>query len=231
MTACWWSLLDGYYMRLPLPISSTSPQATTGPAPASPPVSPDPYWHLKAVFETDPRLGCELLFRKYYAPLCSHAIRLVYAKETAEDIVSEVFCNFWTNKVYLTIDSAYPAYLFQAVRYRAYNYLRWELTKSQQSTDERIDDLIDSRSSPSEMMQYDELRGKIEKAIEQLPPQCRRVFLLSRFEGRKYSEIADELSIATKTVEAHMSKALTLLRTVLKDEWVWSVALLLGTQA
>jgi RNA polymerase sigma-70 factor (ECF subfamily) len=188
-------------------------------------------WPLKKLFATDPRQACELLFRTYYAPLCSHAARVVYAKETAEDIVSEVFCNFWKNKVYLTIDTSFQAYLFRAVRYRAYNYLRWELTKSRRSSDDRIDDLADSRSLPLEIMQYDELQRNIEKAIDELPPQCRRVFLLSRFEGRKYGEIADELNIALKTVEAHMSKALSLLRTVLKDEWVWSLTLFFVLQA
>ncbi|QKZ13617.1 RNA polymerase sigma-70 factor [Spirosoma sp. KUDC1026] len=193
--------------------------------------STDLDWPLKTLFATDPHQACELLFRTYYASFCSHAVRLVYARETAEDIVSEVFCNFWKNKVYLAIDTSFQAYLFRAVRYRAYNYLRWEITKSRQSSDDRIDDVADSRSLPVEIMQYDELQRSIEKAIDELPPQCRRVFLLSRFEGRKYSEIADELNIALKTVEAHMSKALTQLRTVLKDEWVWSLALFFGLQA
>ncbi|GAB3759897.1 RNA polymerase sigma-70 factor [Spirosoma pomorum] len=188
-------------------------------------------WPLKSLFSTDPQQACELLFRTYYAPLCSHAARLVYARETAEDIVSEVFYNFWKNKVYLTIDTSFQAYLFRAVRYRAYNHLRWEMTRSRQSSDDRIDDLADSKAQPLEIMQYDELQRNIEKAIEELPPQCRRVFLLSRFEGRKYGEIADELKIAPKTVEAHMTKALSLLRTVLKEEWVWSLTLFLGIQA
>lgn len=194
-------------------------------------MEPDADWHLRTVFETNPRQGCELLFRKYYGPLCSHVVRSVYAKETAEDIVSEVFCNFWKNKVYLTIDTSYHAYLFRAVRYRTLNYLRWELTKSRQSSDDQMDDLTDYRPSPSEIVQYDELHHKVEQAINKLPPQCKRAFLLSRFEGKKYQEIADELNIGIKTVETHMSKALTTLRTALKDEWIWGVALFLSTQA
>lgn len=96
---------------------------------------PDADWHLKALFETDPTAGCELLFRKYYAALCSQASRYVYARETAEDIVSEVFYNFWKDQTYRQVTASYQAYLFKAVRYRVLNYLRWELGKSRRSTD------------------------------------------------------------------------------------------------
>ncbi|WP_176454209.1 sigma-70 family RNA polymerase sigma factor [Siphonobacter sp. BAB-5385] len=78
--------------------------------------------------------------------------------------------------------------------------------------------VADYQPSPAEMVQFDELQRKIEQTIEQLPSQCKRVFLLSRFENRKYQEIADELQISIKTVETHISKALSTLRLVLKDE-------------
>lgn len=185
-------------------------------------------WHLQEVFETEPRQGCELLFRKYYEPLCSHAIRFVYAKETAEDIVSEVFLNFWKNQAYHSVTTSFQAYLFRAVRYRAYNYMRWEMSKSRRSVDAQEANLADHSPSPAEVIQYDELHRKVEQAIETLPPQCKRVFLLSRFEGKRYQEIADELDIGLKTVETHVSKALTLLRTTLKDEWTLAVLWLLS---
>ena len=184
-------------------------------------------WHLNHLFATDPRQGCELLFRKYYGAMCSHTIRYVYSKEVAEDIVSEIFYNFWKEKLYLTITTSYQAYLFRAVRYRTLNYLRWELSKSRQNTDAQAIDLADYQPSPSEIVQYDELHRKVEQAIDKLSPQCKRAFLLSRFEGKKYGEIADELNINVKTVETHMSKALAMLRTVLKEERLWVFGLLL----
>jgi RNA polymerase sigma-70 factor (ECF subfamily) len=49
---------------------------------------------IKKALQSNPKYGCELLFRKYYKPLCNHAIRYVYSKEIAEDLVSDVFCKF-----------------------------------------------------------------------------------------------------------------------------------------
>lgn len=180
----------------------------------------DPDWPLQQLLETDPREACEVLFRKYYGPLCSHASRFVYSKEAAEDIVSEVFYLFYKEKLYKSVNSSYKAYLMQAVRYRAYDYVRWELSKSRRGTDVDSVSLIDHEPSPSEIVQYDELYRSIELAIDQLPPQTKRVFLLSRFEGRKYQEIASELAISVKTVESHMSKALSLLRQALRPMWI-----------
>ena len=84
---------------------------------------------IKLVFDQDPKQGCEILFQKYYRVLCSHAIRFVHSKEVAEDIVSELFCRFWTDQIYLSINTSYRAYLFKAVRFSSYNYVRWELNK------------------------------------------------------------------------------------------------------
>ncbi|MCX6213016.1 RNA polymerase sigma-70 factor [Spirosoma sp.] len=183
----------------------------------------DPDWQLQQVWATNPQEACEVLFRKYYVALCSHASRFVYSKEAAEDIVSEVFYQFYKEELYKNVNSSYKAYLMQAVRYRAYDYIRWELTKSRRGTDLDWVTIIDRDPSPSEIVQYDELYRSIELAIDQLPPQTKRVFLLSRFEGRKYQEIAGELAISIKTVETHMSKALSLLRQALRPMWIWIV--------
>ena len=183
----------------------------------------DPDWQLQRLWESDPREACEVLFRKYYVALCSHACRFVYSKEVAEDIVSEVFYLFYKEELYKTVTISYKAYLLQAVRYRAYDYIRWELSKSRRGTDVDSVTIIDHDPSPSEIVQYDELYRSIELAIDQLPPQTKRIFLLSRFEGRKYQEIASELAISVKTVETHMSKALSLLRQALRPMWIWVV--------
>ncbi|WP_233207731.1 RNA polymerase sigma-70 factor [Siphonobacter sp. BAB-5405] len=182
------------------------------------PMGKDTEESLQLLFQENPQKGCEALFRQYYAALCSHSVRLVYSREVAEDIVSEVFCRFWSDRVYESVTTSFVAYLYQAVRNRSYNYLRWELQKSRQSTDPQQLSVVDYQPSPAEMVQFDELQRKIEQTIEQLPSQCKRVFLLSRFENRKYQEIADELQISIKTVETHISKALSTLRLVLKDE-------------
>jgi RNA polymerase sigma-70 factor (ECF subfamily) len=73
---------------------------------------------------------------------------------------------------------------------------------------------------PDAEIHYNNLFLKVNEVIGQLPMQCQRVFLMSRFESKKYSEIADELQISPKTVEVHISKALRFLRTALHGEWI-----------
>jgi len=168
---------------------------------------------IRQAFQDDPKKGYELLFRKYYRALCSHAVRFVYSKEVAEDIVGDVFLTFWKNQGQIQITTSFRSYLYASVRNRAYNYLQWEF-KNDSDIDEIPENILNQvlEETPQTMLQYDELFLKIEHSITSLPPQCQRVFLLSRFENKKNKEIAEELEIALKTVEAHMMKALSQMR-------------------
>ncbi len=72
-------------------------------------------------------------------------------------------------------------------------------------------------------MQYEELLQKIGQGIAELPPQCQRVFVMSRFEGKKNREVADELGVSLKAVEGHLTKALGTLRAVLARQGLLSL--------
>lgn len=164
---------------------------------------------LKETFDTDPRKGCSLLYRLYFSPLCSHAIRFVYSKEIAEDIVAEVFCKFWDGRIFEKINTSYRAYLFKSVRHRAFNYIKFELSRN--PCGEKCEDDMNS-SDPCEILQYDELYQLLDATINALPRQCRKVFVLSRMENKRHQDIAQELDISLKAIEAHISKALRILR-------------------
>ena len=172
---------------------------------------------LRRVFAQSPRQGTELLFRKYYANLCNHAIRLVFSRDIAEEVVAEVFANFWQGRSYENDIVSYPAYLYQAVRYRAFNYLKHELNRTV-----ALDALLvrpDDGLNPEEVLRYNDLSRKIDRLIQDLPPQCRRAFLLSRVEAMKYAEVAGEMGITVSAVERLIGRALARLRQELKDEW------------
>ena len=179
---------------------------------------PDVEYFIRQAFKTDPNRGCELLFRAYYRDLCSTVIRFVYSRQVTEDIVGEVFLAFWNNKTYQSITTSYRAYLFRAVRNRAYNYLKFELNRSA-SLDLVSDDYeLDSVQQPDHILQLDELLRRINETIRTLPSQAQRVFIMSRFEGRSHTEIAQELQINHKTVESHITRALSSLRHLLRQE-------------
>ena len=183
---------------------------------------PDTEFFTRLTFQESPQKGCELLFRRYHQALCSHAVRYVYSKETAEDIVSEVFCKFWTTKAYENITSSYRYYLFRSVRNEAYNYLRLEFRKLEDIDTAMVQEAAFCQR-PDQIMQFEEVLHKVEDLVELLPPQCRKVFLLSRFEGKKYQDIATELGVSPKTVEVHIGKALSIVRKGLKDHWLAAV--------
>jgi len=180
---------------------------------------PDAEYFIRLAFETDPKRGCELLFRAYYRDLCSTAIRFVYSRQAAEDIVGEVFLLFWNNQVYQTITSSYRAYLFRAVRNRAFNYIKFDLNRSA-SLELLPDDTGPNTTvqQPDQILQLDELLRRINEVVRTLPLQAQRVFIMSRFDGRSHAEIAQELQINHKTVESHITRALSSLRHLLRQE-------------
>ena len=158
-------------------------------------------------------LGYELLYKKYFQVLCNHVCRFVCSREIAEDIVSEVFVKFWQKRVFENIDYSFRAYLYASVRNKAVDYLRkgHVLQECFLEKPNENQEYIDG-NDPQQILLMDELFSKVVKTVGNLPRQCRRVFILSRFEGKKNKEIAMELNIKLKTVEAHMMKALAILR-------------------
>ncbi|MVM39010.1 RNA polymerase sigma-70 factor [Spirosoma sp. HMF3257] len=184
---------------------------------ASQPAFVDSELFIRQTFEADPRKGYELLFKRYYEPLCSHAVRFVYAKEVAEDLVIEVFGQFWQKQLQHVITTSYRAYLFTIVRHAAFAHLRKEFGREVPTEDfsEIVSDA--APSTPQQELQFNELYLKIEQVIRSLPPQSQKVFIMSRFEGKKNAMVADELQISVKTVEGHITKVLSILRQALRE--------------
>jgi RNA polymerase sigma-70 factor (ECF subfamily) len=172
---------------------------------------------IRKKFEVDPTEGCTLLFRKYYAGLCSHAVRFVYSKEIAEDIVGDLFLDFWKNQRFEKIKVSYGAYLFRTVRNRCLNHIKSNLNAPSKNSLKDSDE-IQEPELPEDIIYMDELLQRINFAVNDLPPVCRKVFLLNRFEGKKQKEIAQELGLSLRTIEAHIYKALQLLKSTLKEK-------------
>ncbi len=191
-------------------------------------VPTDPELFIRQAFDAgQARQGCDLLFRRYYSPLCSHAVRFLYDRQAAEDLVADLFLQVYTRQLYQTITGSYRAYLFTAVRNRALNYLRDE-SSGRLSLDEAPDFPDIASASPDQLLQQDDLYAALESAIQQLPLQRRRVFMLGRYEGKKYQEIADEMNLSVKTVEHYMHYALATLRAVLNSRGLLRLLVGLG---
>lgn len=174
---------------------------------------------LRKTFEQDVNAGISLLFRQYYPMLCSHAVRYVSSKAIAEDIVSDVFYEFQVDQRYQTITTSFRAYLFTTVRNRAFDYVRADM-KRPTSLDNAKLIPANINQNPDSITQYEELYHDVEKAINAMPLQRRKIYVMHRFEGKKYQEIADELNLSLRTIEAHIYQAMHQIRNTLKDKWL-----------
>ena len=163
----------------------------------------------------------EELFNTHYSNLCAYANNFLKDVDASEEVVQEVLFKLWTNRESIIITSSIQSYLFRAVRNASLNVLKHVNIREDykvQHEYERDDEL----SSEDEMI-VSELDQKIRAAIDQLPIERKKVFILSRYDGLKYKEIADKLNISVSTVENQMVKALKFLREELKDYLPWII--------
>lgn len=142
--------------------------------------------------------------------MCNYAFKFVQDDQQAQDVVQDVFMNFWRKKDSLNIDLKVKSYLFTAVRNKALEVLRHKKMKANHYDAVRINELL-RYDIEDEAEKYVRLE-KIHVAIGGLPTKCREVFSLSKMNGLSYNEIAAHLGISVKTVENQIVRALKLLR-------------------
>lgn len=157
----------------------------------------------------------EQLFKTQFSYLCNFAKQYVQDINIAQDICQKVFISLWEKRDSLNPQQSIKSYLFTAVKNRCLNHIRDHKKYRSKILDLDCGDIniVEEEDHFGEA----ELKQKIQSALESLPEKCRRVFEMSRYQDMKYKEIAEELGIAQKTVEAHMSKAMKILRAYLKD--------------
>lgn len=160
----------------------------------------------------------EMIFRNEFKALCYLAQKVVKDQEAASEIVQEAFVNLWEKRNSIDLDRNIRAYLATGIYNRSLNWLRDNRKFNVSLLElENLSDSAGLESVDNDQLAEAELHDLIQKSISELPEKCREVFVLSRYENMKYKEIADQLGISVKTVEAQMSKALQHLRLRLAD--------------
>lgn len=157
----------------------------------------------------------ESAFSSYSKGLLVYAREFLSSKEEAEDIVGDVFVALW-EKIDTVAAEAIKQYLFSSTRNRCLNYLSHLKVRS--SYQEKI--LKDGNiicPSPN-MFIENELRDFLNAAIDKLPPQKKKIFIMNKVENRSYAEIAKELNISVKTVDKHLELAFKMLRRYLPKD-------------
>lgn len=152
----------------------------------------------------------EAIFRQWYEPVVRSANRVLHDPGVAEELSQDVFLELWRRRESLAPDSSVAGYLMQAVRNRSLNHLRHLQVQKKSAV------YVEALSEPAEQADADaqagELQDAIRDAVDALPPRTREVFLMSRERNLRYSEIAEQLGVTVKAVEANMSRALRQLR-------------------
>ena len=161
--------------------------------------------HLKKGYED----AYALLVKTYYKPLCDYAFGLSRSRFKAEDIVQNVFIRIWEQRNKLKQGFSLKSFLYKAVYNEFVNQYRKEVSinKMEKKYYETINPLYEEKGE-----ELDRLMLLVEKAIEQLPPRCKEIFLLSKREGLTNVEIAEYLNVSIKTVESQMSIAFSTIR-------------------
>lgn len=158
----------------------------------------------------------EKLFHEHYEMLCRFGYRWVQDADQVEEIVQETFVGLWEKRESLNITGSFKSYLFSAIRNACLNHIKHLKVRAEHQS------YVQATANPNldsvdQQVQASELAKAFANAVDELPERCREVFKLSREEGKKYAEIAEELGISVKTVENQMGKALKMLRERLKD--------------
>lgn len=174
--------------------------------------------------------GFKSVFDSFYPGLLRFVKEYVKDSQDAEDIMQNVFLILWEKRDSLKPDTNLNAYLFTLAKSQCLNYLKhlkvvdkYVNVRQSEYQENYLNYYAIDKFEP-EQIDIESLELMVEKAINDLPEQCRKVFELSRYEGLKYKEIAQRMGISVKTVESHMSNALKTLRIVLKDSFlIWLI--------
>lgn len=157
----------------------------------------------------------EYIYKEYYSSLLNYADRLLCNIESARNVVQDVYYKMWENRSSLDIEISVKAYLFASVYHASLNILKHlkyvQNYEQEQLTDFYFSTVVQSPEAEMELWRSD-IKEALDQALKLLPERCREVFELSKLSGLKNREIADKLAISEKTVERHMSLALSFLR-------------------
>lgn len=165
------------------------------------------------------------IYNRHYAPLCRFADLFLHDPSLAEEVTDDAIFYLWEHRTEVKITFSLRAYLMKSVRNRCLNELnsllhREELRFSSFSLPENaefLDSLFIEKDHPLGYLLERELEEELKYSIEALPEECRAVFKKSRFEQKKYEEIAAELGISVNTVKYHIKNALAFLQKRMSD--------------
>lgn len=167
----------------------------------------------------------EKVFFSFADRLYYFALRYLRNQHDAEEIVQEVFVKLWENRENLNQDLSFSGYLFTIARNTIFNQNRKKV--NEQAYHEYVRNYLENSSTKTEDdLIYSDIKSLIDKVVEELPPQRKLIYKLSRESGLSYREIAQQLNLSERTVEAHIRLALKTLTEVIDNNFVLPILLI-----
>jgi RNA polymerase sigma-70 factor (family 1) len=171
---------------------------------------------LQKIQEHDDQQSFKKLYQLLFFRLYQFAYSYVHSKESAEEVVNDVFLSLWQKRKTLDAINNINVYLYVAVKNASLNWLRKNKHVFTVSMDELATDHLHLVPNPELMLITRELQLHIREAIEQLPPRCKIIFKLIKEDGLSYKEVASILEVSVKTVDTQLYLALKKLSKILK---------------
>lgn len=160
------------------------------------------------------------IYHRNWEYLYRSACRVLDDQDAAMDVLQEVFVWFWNHREELSTKSI-QGYLYVAVKYKVANYIR--NGKVRESFYDRIKSVNINSVFNDTSIEVKELITFINDFTNDLPPRCKKVFQLSRFENLSHKEISVQLGISEKTIENHITVALNKLRKKMDKSSLWLI--------
>ena len=161
----------------------------------------------------------EEIYNTYYPDLYNYAASITKEQTLAEDVVSDVFLKLWEGRNTIVIESSLKAYLFKSVYHQSVNTLKHSFLQDQYRDFFLHHTPIkeDETDYPLANVIENEINEILQRTIDKLPAQCRKIFIMSRIHCKKHEKISQELGISINTVRTQIRRALEKLRIELKD--------------
>jgi RNA polymerase sigma-70 factor, ECF subfamily len=151
------------------------------------------------------------IYKRYKGPLSKYCFMLTKNMERTSDIVQQVFISVWTNRSGIDPELPFASYLFTMAKNRIRNYFR-DLANSQKLSDEWVKASQWNENTTEDIVAYNEFEAHVKLAVESLPERKREVFIMSKFQGKSYDEIANVVGLSRHTIKNQLVESTRLVR-------------------
>ncbi len=175
-----------------------------------------PEWDILEKIRSKDIVAFEKFYKQYFKRYYIVAFKYTGHHETSQEIVHDTFLKIWNNASVLKITVSFESYMYRSIINACLNYIKKEKRDSEQQQ-KFMTEFCEVEEADDEPGRLENRLILIEQALGQLPPQCKKVMMMSKFQRLKQQEIADTLGISIKTVKNHLTYGFKKIREQLID--------------